>query len=179
MCYNLRFVTNEKKTFYTGEEDSYLKNSKLNEENKAVYREEWKAIYWEYNEQTIELNFPKGTVVNALCSLDKKYVIVIYDRVGKNKNFPPPYNGVVYNADGSIYKILPSITPEGENIISYDNVLLNKDIYVKDYMKNKFQFQTKIIISAITKEMLLYDVIQDFELNPTTGEMIFVMERRV
>ena len=108
--------------------------------------------------------------------MDKKYVIVIYDREGINGKFFAPNNGVIYNADGSIYKILPSVTPEGEKIIGYYSVSLNKEIYKKDFIKERFNSETKIIISVVTYVGYFYRDITDYEFNLETGEMIFVLK---
>jgi hypothetical protein len=65
----------------------------------------------------------KKTSIKAYPSINLQYIIAIYK--GLEGKYKPPTNAVVYNADGSVYKILKMPILESENILK--KIAFNND----------------------------------------------------
>ncbi|WP_128543282.1 hypothetical protein [Larkinella soli] len=63
----------------------------------------WEAIEWEEAEHIVEIKFEKGTLLKAMIDENKEKCLAVYER---SKTYPIPKNGVIYNSDGSLFKIL-------------------------------------------------------------------------
>src|SRR5690606_28435574 len=60
-------------------------------------------ILWEYKGNPISVKMANCHIIGCP-SIDMQYVIAIYS--GDQAEYPPPNNVIVYNADGSIHKVL-------------------------------------------------------------------------
>ena len=71
--------------------------------NEYVHAYSLEGVYWFHNKKKIKIE-NKDSSVHAYPSVDKKYVIAVYQ--DQNTEFPMPNNAVIYNLDGSIHKVL-------------------------------------------------------------------------
>lgn len=62
-----------------------------------------KGVSWVFNSRQVVVKNDNVDIF-AYPSVDKNYMIVVYE--GENESFSPPNNAVIYNLDGSIYKVL-------------------------------------------------------------------------
>ena len=131
------------------------------------------GIQWESKGLTVTLLNDKSII--GYPSIDLNYVIAIY--FGKDEEFFPPHNAVIYNADGSIHKVLQ--VPALKSDFLLNRIRFNKD---NNPALEIAQFEGGIYFSQFSwkkhnnKIVNAIDICYDREyyesqiLNPETGE---------
>lgn len=160
---NLRYVAESKNNnyfFYFNEPYSHT------DENPAANSSNWKALWWDYNNVIIKIEFEKGTIVSAQFDSDKEKIIIVYDN-RHSKQYPAPNNCVVYNIDGTIHKIIS--TPVLKTLDENGNFIKGHHFDSVGWTKNK-QNKTVLFLRVDEREWDWVPWYEDIEFNPETGE---------
>lgn len=134
---------------------------------KLVSQEYNVGIKWVYEDKEIVLI--NNDVIFGCPSIDMQYVIAIYS--GDQAEFTPPNNAVIYNADGSIHKVLSVpllISDAAKNQGWYkrqpDTTIGFTGVDWKTNSKGE-----KVVVIEISDHY--YRIMKEFRvLNPETGE---------